>query len=65
MTVEEVIEMFTNPKKQRFNLWSNKKEDYIFSGYITELSKKRKKAIVTSIDNVEFHSAIINLNVDE
>lgn len=68
MTVQDFLEMFTDPDAQRFELWDNENEEIKFSGYISDIPEDMEDIIldveVTSIDLIEKGRDTITLNVD-
>ena len=68
MTVQDFLEMFTDPDAQRFELWDNENEEIKFSGYISDIPDDMEDIIfnaeVTSIDLIEKGRDIITLNVN-
>lgn len=53
MTIRDIIELFTDPDDQKFEVWDNDKEDVVFRGYINDLPEKYDYAEITGIDNLE------------
>ena len=68
MTVQDFLDMFTDPDAQRFELWDNENEEIKFSGYISDIPDDMEDIIfnaeVTSIDLIEKGRDTITLNVD-
>lgn len=68
MTVQDFLEMFTDPDAQRFELWDNENEEIKFSGFISDVPDELVDIIfnaeVTSIDLIEKGRDTITLNVN-
>lgn len=68
MTVQDFLEMFTDPDAQRFELWDNENEEIKFSGYISDIPDDMEDIIfnaeVTSIDLIEKGRDTITMNVN-
>ena len=63
-TVQEIIEMFIDPEAQKFSIWSDQKEEVIYTGFISDLPEDLFNADVRSIDNVfEDNNGIVTLNI--
>ena len=58
MTVREFIEMFIDPDSQEFKVWSNSKEENIFSGFLDDCPDEIADEIITSIDNINIETMI-------
>lgn len=64
MTIRDLLEMFTDPDIQQFELWDNDKEEVVFTGYLNDLPEEFDTAEVTSIDNLEpNNNGKITLNI--
>ena len=68
MTVQDILDMFTDPDAQRFELWDNENEEIKFSGYMSDIPDDMEDIIfnaeVTSIDLIEKGRDTITLNVN-
>ena len=68
MTIREVIEMFIDPDSQEFRVWSNSKEENIFSGFLDDCPDEIADEIITSIDNIDtatmIETKVITVNVE-
>ena len=58
MTIREFIEMFVDPDSQEFRVWSNSKEENIFSGFLEDCPDGIADEIITSIDNINIETMI-------
>ena len=58
MTIREFIEMFIDPDSQEFRVWSDSKEENIFSGFLYECPDEIADEIITSIDNINIETMI-------
>lgn len=67
MTVQDFLEMFTDPDSQRFELWDNNEEEVKFSGYLSDVPDELEDIIlnaeIDSIDLLEKDRDTITLNV--
>lgn len=64
-TVQEIIEMFVDPEAQKISIWSDEKEEVIYTGFISDLPEDLFDADVRSIDNVfEDNNGIVTLNIN-
>ena len=68
MTIREFIEMFIDPDSQEFRVWSDSKEENIFSGLLNECPDGIAEEIITSIDNIDtetmIETKIMTVNVE-
>lgn len=68
MTIREFIEMFVEPDSQEFRVWSNSKEEIIFSGFLDECPNEIADEIITSIDNIDtatmIETKVMTVNVE-
>lgn len=68
MTIREFIEMFIDSDCQEFRVWSDNKEDNIFTGYLDDCPDDILGMEINSIDNIStasmLESKVMTLNVD-
>ena len=68
MTIREFIEMFVEPDSQEFRVWSNGKEENIFSGFLEDCPDEIADEIITSIDNIDtatmIETKVMTVNVE-
>lgn len=68
MIIREFIEMFVDADCQEFRVWSDNKEDNIFTGYLDDCSDDILGMEINSIDNIStasmLESKVMTLNVD-
>lgn len=68
MTIREFVEMFVDPDCQEFRVWSDNKEDNIFTGYLDDCPDDISDMEINSIDNIStasmLESKVMTLNVD-
>ena len=68
MTIREFIEMFVDPDSQEFRVWSNSKEENIFSRLLNECPDEIADEIITSIDNIDtatmIETKVMTVNVE-
>ena len=68
MTIREFIEMFIDPDSQEFSVWSDSKEENIFSGFLDDCPDEISEEIITSIDNIDtatmIETKIMTVNVE-
>lgn len=68
ITVREFLDLFISPEEQQFELWSNEKEKPVFIGYLSDIPEEEEdellEAEVTSVDNLQYESDCITLNID-
>ena len=58
MTIREFIEMFVDPASQEFRVWSDSKEENIFSGLLDDCPDEIAEEIIRSIDNINTETMI-------
>ena len=68
MTIREFIEMFVDPDSQEFRVWSNCKEENIFSGFLEDCPDEIADEIITSIDNIDtatmIETKVMTINIE-
>lgn len=68
MTIREFIEMFIDLDSQEFRVWSNSKEENIFSGFLDDCPDEIADEIITSIDNIDtatmIETKVMTVNVE-
>ena len=68
MSIKEFIEMFIDPDSQEFRVWSNSKEENIFSGFLDDCPDEIAEEIITSIDNIDtatmIETKVMTVNVE-
>lgn len=68
MQVKEFLDMFVDPDGQKFKLWDNNKQEFIFEGYLSDIPEDKEYleyAEVTSIDNIGYGDPLVlNVNAD-
>lgn len=64
MTVQEICELFVNNRLQTINLWSDRKEDVIWTGTADDVSDTEYADMeVSSIDNLTNDSDVLIINI--
>ena len=65
MTIREFIEMFVDPDSQEFRVWSDSKEENIFSGFLEDCPDEIADEIITSIDTATMiETKVMTVNVE-
>lgn len=68
MTIREFIEMFVESDCQEFRVWSDNKEDNIFTGYLDDCPDDIADMDINSIDNIStasmLESKVMTINVN-
>lgn len=70
MTVQDFLDLLVDPEAQKFEIWSNTKEETLFSGYLNDITDEDEERLlwaeISSIDNIwENNKGIITLNIDD
>ena len=70
MTVQDFLDLLVDPEAQKFEIWSNTKEETLFAGYLNDITDEDEERLlwaeISSIDNIwENNKGAITLNIDE
>lgn len=70
MTVQDFLDLLIDPEAQKFEIWSNTKEETLFTGYLNDITDEDEERLlwaeISSIDNIwENNKGIITLNIDD